>query len=104
MRKADANDLKRKDWDGEADVNWRKPNAITRDDLRDLVLAGKSEAKHTDALELLVAEEKAFLEEAETDLKEALDKYPYSEMRYSREVKGGFTDLIHSRKVATVGS
>ena len=78
-------------------MNWRKPNGITRDDLRDLVLAGKSEAKHTEALRQLVAEEKAFLEEAETDFKKALDKYPYSEMRYSREVKGGFTDLIHER-------
>ena len=94
VRKANANDLKRKDWEGDADVNWKKPNGITRDDLRDLFLARKDEDKHTEALEQLVAEENAFLEEAETDFKKALDKYPYSEMKYSREVKGGFTDLI----------
>ena len=85
MRKADANDLKRKDWKGEADVNWKKPNGITRDDLRDLVLAGKSEAKHTDALKQLYKEEDAFLEQAEKDLSKALEIFPYKKITFTLE-------------------
>ena len=44
VRKPNANDLKKQDWaGGDADINWKKPTGVTRDELRDLVLAGKTE-------------------------------------------------------------
>ena len=90
VRKATAKDRKQKDWAlaGDADPNWQKPkrgDSITRDDLRDLVLAGKNEDKHTEALEQLYQEEDAFLKHAEKDLKKALELFPYKKMTYTLE-------------------
>ena len=86
VRKATSKDLKRKDWKGQADRNWKKPkksDGITRDELRDLVLAGKNEDKHTEALEQLYQEEDAFLKQAEKDLNKALGMFPYKKMTYT---------------------
>ena len=68
--------------------NWKKPkksDGITRDELRDLVLAGKNEDKHTEALEQLYQEEDAFLKQAEKDLNKALGMFPYKKMTYTLE-------------------
>jgi len=88
VRKATSKDLKRKEWKGQADRNWKKPkksDGITRDELRDLVLAGKNEDKHTEALEQLYQEEDAFLKQAEKDLNKALGMFPYKKMTYTLE-------------------
>ena len=90
VRKATAKDRKQKDWAlaGDADPNWQKPKrgeSITRDDLRDLVLAGKNEDKHTDALEQLYKEEDAFIEQAEKDLSKALEIFPYKKITFTLE-------------------
>jgi hypothetical protein len=84
VRKPNANDLKKQDWaGGDADINWKKPTGVTRDELRDLVLAGKTEDKHTEALEQLYKEEDAFLKEAEKDLSEALKIFPYEKTTFT---------------------
>ena len=93
VRKANANDLKRKDWKGDADVNWKKPNAITRDELRDLLRAGNYEKRYEKAFTQLIEEEKSFLEKAKTDLLMALCRdFPYLGKKSTFD--GGFNLLV----------
>jgi len=93
VRKANANDLKRKDWKGDADVNWKKPNAITRDELRDLLRAGNYEKRYEKAFTQLIEEEKSFLEKAKTDLLMALCRdFPY--LKKKSTFDGGFNLLV----------
>ena len=66
-------------------IRGDEPNGITRDDLRDLVLAGKNEDKHTDALKQLYKEEDAFLKQAKKDLRKALEVFPYNKITYTLE-------------------
>lgn len=92
VRKATAKDRKLNDWEGDADPDWQKPekNGITREELRDLVRDGNYEEKYRDAYEQLIKEENAFLEKAKTDLREALEDFPYQEVAYD----GGFDLLV----------
>ena len=90
VRKANANDLKRKDWEGDADVNWKKPNGITREGLRDLLRAGNYEKRYEEAYKQLIEEEKSFLEEAKTNLRTALEDFPYEDVTFD----GGFNLLV----------
>ena len=90
LRKANANDLKRKDWEGDADVNWKKPNGITREGLRDLLRAGNYEKRYEEAYKQLIEEEKSFLEEAKTNLRTALEDFPYEDVTFD----GGFNLLV----------
>ena len=84
VRKATAKDRKQKDWAGDADPNWQKPkmSGITREELRELVRNGHYEEKYENAYEQLIKEEKAFLEKAKTDLRSALEDFPYKEVAY----------------------
>ena len=92
VRKATAKDRKRKDWEGDADPNWQKPekNGITREELKELVRDGFYEEKYKNAYDQLIKEEKAFLDKAKTDLREALEDFPYQEVAYD----GGFDLLV----------
>lgn len=105
VRKATAKDRKLEELAGDADPNWQKPKrgeSITRDDLRDLVLAGKNWDKHTDALEQLYKEEDAFLEQAEKDLSKALEIFPYKKITYTLEKGLGLLRGIDEKDLGQV--
>ena len=63
---------------------------VGREQLHYLVRTGMYEPKYRDAYEQLRKEENAFLEEAKTDLRKALDKFPYEKATYD----DGFNLLV----------
>ena len=71
-------------------VNWKKPNGITREGLRDLLRAGNYEKRYEEAYKQLIEEEKSFLEEAKTNLRTALEDFPYEDVTFD----GGFNLLV----------
>jgi hypothetical protein len=75
---------------------------ITREDLRELVINGDEENRHREALEQLIKEEEAFLKQAKTDLRKALDKFPYAKITYNPEERFGLISQMTHEDKATV--
>jgi len=80
-------------------------DGITREDLRELVINGDDENRHRQALEQLIKEEDTFLKAAKTDLRKALDKFPYAKITYNPENHnplGLISQMTHEDKATVI--
>ena len=107
VREATADDMKRKDWNGDGVKSQSlilpttevADDEVTREELRDLVKKVSSRTSfpetHVDALKQLYEEEQAFIEKAKSSIVSAMELFPYEDKGYDFH-RDGF-NLISSK-------
>ena len=107
VREATADDMKRKDWNGDGlksqslilPTSEVADDEVTREELRDLVKKVRSRDSfpetHVDALKELYDEEQAFIEKAKSSIVSAMELFPYNKNGYDFDGKG--FNLISSK-------